>query len=184
MALRDLVKEVHTQAEECPFARLLMSGNITAEQYATYLFNQEEAYRYLETQADTLGILNEIPHIKRTEKIQADLKAVRQLVPIKHPPVIRVLPSVRQYINYVNDGLTEEQCWAHIYVRHFGDMYGGNMISKRIPLIKHTMYDFEDKKGLIEYVRAKLTDNMADEAKLVFKSATKLFRNLENEFNL
>ena len=37
MALRDLVKDVHTQAEESPFAQLLMSGNITKQQYKHYL---------------------------------------------------------------------------------------------------------------------------------------------------
>ena len=38
MALRDLVKDVHTEAEESPFAKLLMSGAISKHQYANYLY--------------------------------------------------------------------------------------------------------------------------------------------------
>ena len=73
---------------------------------------------------------------------------------------------------------------GHIYVRHFGDMYGGNMISKRIPYGLHSMYQFDNKKELIEYVRGKLNEDMADEAKKVFKYATTLFRELEQEYDL
>ena len=63
-------------------------------------------------------------------------------------------------------------------------MYGGNMISKRIPFGDHTMYEFEDKKGLIEYVRSKLNDDMSAEARIVFKHATDLFKELEHVCNL
>ena len=143
MALKDLVQDVHTKAENEPFAKLLMSGDINPTQYATYLFNQEEAYRALEAQADKHGILDDIPEIRRADKIKEDWKTVRFMRVIRPggPKIpggdhARVLPSVAQYCNYVNEGLTEDQCWAHIYVRHFGDMYGGNMISKRIKFME------------------------------------------------
>ena len=58
------------------------------------------------------------------------------------------------------------------------------MISKRIPFGLHSMYEFTDKKELIEYVRNKLNEDMAEEARLVFKYATVLFRELEIEYNL
>jgi heme oxygenase len=177
MALRDLVKDVHTEAEESPFARLLMSGKISEAQYAHYLYNQKDAYQALETRADELGILNQIPEIKRSSFIFHDYVSLN----IKYP--FTIFPSIQEYVGHVKR-LNEHQCWAHIYVRHFGDMFGGNMISKRIPFGDHTMYRFEDKKGLIEYVRSKLDDTMEDEAKLVFKYATRLFRELENVYNL
>lgn len=177
MALRELVKEVHTEAEESPFAQLLMSGDISEQQYAHYLFNQLNAYEALESRADKLGILVDIPRIKRTPHIFSDY------VDLNRSSAVNVFPSVHEYIGYVKN-LNEEQCWAHIYVRHFGDMYGGNMISKRIPFGFHSMYQFENKKELIEYVRNKLNDNMADEAKIVFGYAITLFKELEVEYNL
>jgi heme oxygenase len=178
MALRDLVKDVHTKAEESPFARLLMSGNITQDQYAHYLYQQKDVYQALEHRADQLGILNEIPEIKRTSKIFHDYVGLE-----KTSAPFGILPSVLEYVQYVNT-IDERQCWAHIYVRHFGDMYGGNMISKRLPFGEHMMYQFEDKKGLIEYVRSKLDDDMSEEAKRVFTWATELFRELEHVHNL
>ena len=73
MALRDLVKDVHTDAEKSPWANLLMSGNITKPQYAGYLYQQEMIYRALEIRAGTLGILDEIPGIARRPNIAVDL---------------------------------------------------------------------------------------------------------------
>lgn len=177
MALRELVKDVHTEAEESPFAQLLMSGNITEQQYAHYLFQQLHVYEALETRADELGILNEIPSIKRTPHIFHDY------IGLDKQGTFDLFPIVQTYVDYVKS-LDENKCWAHIYVRHFGDMYGGNMISKRIPFGEHTMYQFEDKKGLIEYVRSKLNEDMADEAKRVFKFATALFNELRQYYDL
>ena len=178
MALRDLVKDVHTKAEESPFAQLLMSGNITQNQYAHYLYQQKDVYQALEARADKLGILNEIPEIKRTGKIFHDYASLN-----KNGARFGLLPSVLEYIQYVNT-INEDQCWSHIYVRHFGDMYGGNMISKQIDFGDHSMYQFEDKKGLIAYVRSKLNDDMGEEAKRVFGWATDLFEELEHVYNL
>lgn len=186
MALKDLVQDVHTKAENEAFAKLLMSGDINPTQYAAYLFNQEQAYRALEAQADKHGILDNIPEIRRADKIKEDFKTVRFMRVMKpgQEDHARRLPSIQNYITYVNEGLTEEQCWAHIYVRHFGDMYGGNMISKRITFMEHQMYTFDRKKELIADVRSKLSDDMVDEAILVFDYAIKLFKDLKNEFNL
>ena len=191
MSLKDLVQDIHTKAENEAFAKLLMSGDINPTQYATYLFNQEVAYRAVEAQADKHGILDDIPEIRRAEKIKEDFKTVRFMRVIRPGGAkmpdgdhVRVLPSVSHYCNYVNEGLTEDQCWAHIYVRHFGDMYGGNMISKRIKFMEHQMYNFERKKELLAHVRSKLSDDMRDEAILVFGYAIKLFKDLKNEFNL
>ena len=47
MALRDLVKDVHDQAENSPFAKLLMVGEIPEIQDANYLYQQKLKYRIL-----------------------------------------------------------------------------------------------------------------------------------------
>ena len=68
-----------------------------------------------------------------------------------------------------------DKLMAHVYVRHMGDLSGGQMIAKRVPG-QGRMYKFD--KGhdeLKEIVRSKLNDDMADEAKLCFDFATKMF---------
>ena len=123
--LRDLVKDVHTEAENRPFAKLLMSGKISPIQYAEYLYQQEPMYHALEKRADELGILKDIPNIKRGLKITADFHNLQIAEPFE------LFQSTKEYCTYVSK-ISQQQCWAHIYVRHFGDMYGGNMIKKLV----------------------------------------------------
>jgi len=57
-------------------------------------------------------------------------------------------------------------------------MFGGAMIAKVSPgLCKY--YEFENKKELIDRVRALLTDDMATEANACFDSAINLFEELD-----
>ena len=76
--LRDLVKEVHQEAENSPFAQLLMSGNISNNQYANYLYQQEAVYTALERRADELGLLNDIQSIRRAKRITLDFVNIAQ----------------------------------------------------------------------------------------------------------
>jgi heme oxygenase len=79
----------------------------------------------------------------------------------------------------VSIGQDPEKLMAHIYVRHMGDLSGGQMISKKIPG-SGTMYQFdEDVDGLKEKIRTRLDDSMADEAKIAFDFATKLFQQMQ-----
>jgi heme oxygenase len=65
-----------------------------------------------------------------------------------------------------------------MYVRHFGELHGGQMIKKKIPG-NGIMYEFEgDTKHLIEEFRKLLDDDMAEEAKICFDFASQLFDEL------
>jgi hypothetical protein len=55
------------------------------------------------------------------------------------------------------------------------------MIKKRIPFTKGVMYDFDNVEDLKIKVRTVLDDEMAEEANICFKYATKLFEELNNE---
>ena len=67
-----------------------------------------------------------------------------------------------------------EKLMAHVYVRHLGDLAGGQMISKRVP--GHgKYYQFEDADLLKTAIRERINDNMADEANLCFEYAIQLF---------
>jgi len=67
---------------------------------------------------------------------------------------------------------------AHIYVRHMGDLSGGQMIAKKVPG-PGIMYQFDDDVNVLkDKIRTRLDDSMADEAKICFDFATELFQQM------
>ena len=171
MALRELIKDAHDSAENHPFVKKLFAGQITKEEYGDFLFNQKHCYATLEQRAEDLGLLDDILNIKRTTKIAQDLRDLNRDKSRQHLHM-----STMAYCEYVKT-CSKEQLLAHIYVRHFGDMYGGAMISKKVPGLGR-MYEFKDKEGLKTKVRAILNDDMADEANACFEFAIRLFEEL------
>jgi len=173
--LKELTWEHHQNAERQDFVKVLMSGNINPDFYATYLWNQHKKYDLLEALAGALGLLNDIPgDIRRKNKIEEDIK---ELWKHKEPP--KIMPSTDEYINHMRDILHDpNKIMAHIYVLHMGDLSGGQMIARKVPG-EGRMYQFDgDVKEIKEAIRAKTNDDMAEEAKFVFDSATKLFQDL------
>jgi heme oxygenase len=92
------------------------------------------------------------------------------------------MPVVKEYMDHIMSiSQDPDKLMAHIYVRHMGDLSGGQMIAKKVPGAG-TMYQFdEDVNVLKERIREKLDDSMAEEAKIAFDFATKLFKQLTEE---
>jgi len=173
MSLKDLTMEHHKDAERQDFVKVLMSGNINPDLYATYLWNQHKKYDLLEAMAGANGILNNLPDIRRKMKIETDyLELWKRIDP---PPLVQ---STRDYIMHMKEIMHDPNLlMAHVYVLHMGDLSGGQMIKKKVPG-SGTMYEFKDSVKLKEEIREKINDDMADEAKYVFTSATNLFKEL------
>ena len=177
--LRDLVKDKHTEAENHRFAKYLLSKNIDPAVYADYLFNQFYIYNALEQRALQMGILNGMKNLLRADKIAEDLKELQEELPdLKVKKYITTI----EYERYIN-GRPANAILPHIYVRHFGDMYGGAIMKKNLPG-SGTMYDFVGKKDLIDNIRNRLSPEMAPEANKVFKFAIDLFEELAVEHNI
>lgn len=178
--LKELTIEQHKNAERQNFVQMMFKGKLTDEQYALYLWNQHACYDILEALAMMNGLFNNIPNIRRAPSILEDAK---ELWP--EDKDIKIMPSVREYLNYVTTLADDPQkLMAHVYVRHMGDLSGGQMLAKRIPG-GGLYYQFDcDVNEYKEKIRNKCTDDMADEAKTVFDFATALFKDLEDEFNL
>jgi heme oxygenase len=174
MSLRDLTKEEHTTAERQEFVKILFSGNIDPKLYAIYLKNQHPMYEFVEVCAMQHGLLNGMPDIRRAPYINADFL---ELWPDKDNPP-QLLPVVQKYLDHIRSIMDQPQkLMAHIYVRHMGDLAGGQMIAKKVPG-KGTMYKFEDPDKLKEAIRSKIDDSMADEAKVCFSFATEFFKEM------
>lgn len=172
--LKNLTWEHHKNAERQEFVKVLMSGKINPKLYATYLWNQHKKYDLLEAMAGALGLLDDLPDVRRKQKIEQDFL---ELWTSDTPPIL--VSSTNEYIAHLKTILTNKNAlMAHIYVLHMGDLSGGQIIRKKVPG-RGRMYDFEgDVSALKEIIRSKTSDNMADEAKFMFESSTKLFQEL------
>jgi heme oxygenase len=171
--LRELTLEKHKSAERSKFAGQLIRG-LSPEKYYEYLLNQYEIYFVLEKAADK--ILEEYPDIKRSEKIQEDILELEKTYGFSKEQYC-LKQTVENYKNYVST-IGDEQLLAHLYVRHFGDMYGGQIIRKKTPG-SGKMYDFDNVEQLKIQLRSALNDSMAEEANICFDFALDLFKELE-----
>jgi heme oxygenase len=174
--LRQLTLEAHTRAERQSFAGKLVKGQLEPKRYYEYLLNQLACYQALEYKLAPWLKEHDLEKILRTEKIVEDIGWLEVEYSFDRN-LVRLQLSTAAYMEYVNSKSATELI-PHLYVRHFGDMFGGAMIAKVSPgLCKY--YEFENKKELIDRVRSLLTDNMAAEANLCFDAAIALFEELD-----
>ncbi len=182
MSLREITKDLHTDAERTEFAKKLLSGSISKEDYANYLYQMVLIYPIIEMGNNILGHFTNLPDIERSWPIYQDFI---ELAGIDHK--YKWLPSTVDYHNYllelIHDSDRKHLIKAHLYCRHMGDLYGGQMIAKRVPG-QGRFYKFKDADKLKEQIRAELTDDLGDEARIAFVWAIKIMRELNNESSM
>jgi len=176
MSLKDLTHDAHKEAETKPFVKVLFSGKIDPKLYALYLKNQHPCYEILEVCAMMHpGLIDSSGDARRAPAINSDFQELWDKDVDGEPTI---LPVVKRYIDYIMSIKDDpKKLLAHIYVRHFGDMAGGQMIAKRVPG-SGRMYQFNNAEALNASIREKLSDDMADEAKICFKFAGELFEEM------
>jgi len=173
--LKELTWENHQNAERMVVARKLLKG-MPAPEYHKFIYNQYVQYEALEVAARAAGVLEGIEGICRAPGMLADMEELEEEFGIERDESV-LCPVVQEYVDYVNN-LEGEGLIAHIYVRHFGELHGGQMIKKRAPG-SGKMYDFVEPRALIKETRTRLHDGMADEANRCFEFAMQLFKELE-----
>jgi heme oxygenase len=176
MSLREITKDLHTEAEKTNFAKLLLTGKISTELYTNYLYQMIAAYGPVEFGCKVLGYFDNLPGVERLPGIYQDFIELRD--PNTH---YTFLPATLAYNNYVlgllNEPSTKHLIKAHLYVRHMGDLYGGQYIAKTVPG-SGKFYQFDDVEGLRNAIREELTDDLGDEARVAFKWAIKIMKEL------
>jgi heme oxygenase len=177
--LKELTWAHHQSAERNAFAKHLISGKIDPKLYHKFLCCQYMNYAVLEKHTI---IPEELNAIKRAPRIFQDIRELEQAYGFESDG--NYPPSVSKYAAHIYmlaDEDNNEGLLAHMYVRHFGELHGGQIIKKRIPG-SGQMYEFSgDTKVLIEEFRKLLNDDMAEEAKLCFEFASELFTELSQE---
>ena len=181
LKLKELTWAHHQSAERRKFAKHLISGKIEPKLYHKFLCCQYLNYEALESK---VIIPPNLTPIKRSNRIWTDIRELENEYGLE--PDGNYPPSVEKYTNHIH-ALAEwdanDKLLAHMYVRHFGELHGGQIIKKKVPG-SGKMYEFEgDTKILIEEFRKLLHDDMADEAKICFDFASELFDELSEEIS-
>jgi len=184
MSLREITKDLHHEAETTKFAKLLLSGRIEKTDYANYLYQLVLVYNAIEMGNRVEGNLFKLPGIERTTWIYEDFI---ELAGVDHG--YKWLPGTVAYYNYlmdlIRDPAQRPKIKAHLYCRHMGDLHGGQIIKKQVAHIsKGRFYDFKDSEALKVAIRAELTDDLGDEARVAFEWAIRMMRELYNEPSL
>lgn len=173
--LKQLTWEHHKNAERQEFVKELLSGKISNERYAQYLYNQHPAYDLLEALATRHGLFDDNMSVKRAPAILKDFNELWQDTS-RNP---NICPVVQDYIDHLGTIMDDkEKIMAHVYVRHMGDLSGGQLIAKKVPGTG-LFYKFDgDIETIKDKIRTQISDSMAEEAKLCFDFAARLFREM------
>lgn len=176
MSLKEATWEHHKNAERQAFVKRMFKGDMSEKDYATYLYNQHTTYNILEQMSIVNGLLADMPEIRRAPAIYEDYTELWHDND-NPPPLAKVTKEYMDYIMKI--GMDPHRLMAHLYVRHMGDLSGGQMIAKKVPG-SGKYYQFDgDTEEIKNKIRSKLDDSMADEAKVCFDFATKMFVELE-----
>lgn len=179
MSLKDITKDLHTAAEKTVFAKKLVTGKTTRHEYTTYLCNMLVIYDCIELSCDEQGFLKNLPGIERFSGIYDDFVELREPDTEYH-----LTDSTKAYVEYLvelaADPTRKHLIKAHMYVRHMGDLFGGQYIAKVVPG-SAKFYQFVNPEELKTAIRAELTDDLGDEARVAFEWAIKIMRELGHE---
>lgn len=163
-SLKDLTSQKHTEAETQPFIKSIFAGKVDENKYIDYLYQLRIIYEYLEKTGDRLGIFEGIEKLKRTRAITLDYTELSNnqvtLNDIKNSTI-----DYLEYLDTIKDD--KDKIMAHIYVRHMGDLFGGQALAKLLPG-PNNMFKFEDIPLLVAGIRSRLDISMADEANRAF----------------
>ena len=176
--IKELTMEQHKNAERQEFVKTLMSGNIDHKLYAIYLYNQFHCYATLEMYAQDLSLFVDTPGLQRASAIKKDYYKLWQE---DYAPDLT--KSTIEYLRHIESIKEDtEKLYAHIYVRHLGDLSGGQMIRRKTPGQNNYYFFTPEQMKYKEIVRTKINQylniyqvNVVNEARLCFEYATRLF---------
>ena len=173
--LREFTNLKHREVEQTKFVQYLLSGNITKKGYVSFLFEFRTIYEVIARLNQNHGYLKGLEGIERAEAIHDDL------FELNDGYFRPLLSSSIKYLDHLNE-LSKNKSkkhllFAHVYVRHMGDLYGGKLIARLVPG-SGRMYAFDDRPRLIKAFNEKLTMDLADEANLAFDYYISIFDEL------
>lgn len=177
MSLKEITADLHHQAEKTKFAKLLLSGKIGRTDYKNYLYQMMAVYNPIEWYCRRQGFFDTMPDLPRLHEIYADWKQ------LDDNTYGYLTPATLQYQTYLhtlgNDPERKHLIKAHLYCRHMGDLFGGQIIKKQVAHISDgQFYNFKNGEDMKVSIRQLLTDDLGPEARVAFEYAISMMRDL------
>ena len=171
MNLKEATAEKHREAESLPFIKSIFEARVDKDQYADYLFQLGLIYYFLEEGlGEKFNLFEGMRDLKRHKHIIEDFNELAN----KNISYIAREPTL-EYFNYLSTIGDTKKAMAHVYVRHMGDLFGGQQLAKCVPG-SGKMYSFDNIRELMTSIRAKLSDDMANEANVAFDYNIKMLK--------
>jgi len=169
MGLKEATLDKHKQAEDTPFMQAVFAKKLPLDLWADFTYQKSLIYNGIEGVAGACGITQDLPDINRAHYLYLDYKDLTG-GEMKHPYRYVAIEYYKYILSLFPD---KDKITAHLYVWHMGDLFGGQMIKKIIPG-SHRALEFKNADMLKNNIRAKLKDELADEANVAFDWAIKL----------
>jgi len=166
--LKEATAEKHKIAESLPFIQSIFKGEVDKYKYTDYLYQLHFIYYILESHGSEVGLFEGIEDLKRAPRVRADFVDLASKN-YNHS----ALPATNNYLTYLDNIFYDDienrrhRLMAHIYVRHMGDLFGGQQLAKLVPG-NGNMYKFENLISLITEMRKRIDISMAVEANIAF----------------
>ncbi len=172
MGLREATAELHSKAEKMEFNQRMFRGELSANEYVKYLYQQLMIFEAIEAK--------QLPHpsLARVDKVKEDLSELNSSLDKMNGP----LSSTMMYSNYLSS-LTQEERLPHVYLNYLALAYGGQMMKKNVPG-SGKMYDFENMHVSVGTIRAIQKDEWADEVNKGFQFIINIADELQNTTGL
>lgn len=174
MSIKDLTRMKHAKAESTKFMRAVFKKEMPMNIWTDWTYQKTLFYGTIEGAAGTLGLLDDLPDIRRNFYLWKDVQELNT------GPRLTYKPVTKKYHNYLmsisND---KDKILAHLYVWHLGDLFGGQMIKDLVPATHHGL-NFQNPGLLIQNLRAKVNDSHAEEANYAYEWAISVLRSYDS----
>jgi len=182
-SLKDLTWESHKKAEKCAFVKKLLKKELTPEQYYVYLSNQATMYWFLEDFASKHKIFDDMPEMRRANRLLEDITEIRKEYGFGY---LTSLSTTEKYVHHLRAHRQDkDKLLAHVYVRHLGDLSGGQIIKRFVPVSHIRHYEFD---GNVEDIKTRFKQKVsvehAPEANVCFDFMVDFFADLEAHLDL
>ena len=178
MSLKELTKDNHTAAEQTKFMKAVFKGTLPLHLWADFLYQKSLIYNAIESCAIDLGLIADIPELKRAFYLLEDSRACA----LNHE--LRYQRASIDYYEYIMSLYPDpNKIMSHLYVWHMGDLYGGQMI-KRVMLAPHSHLNFKDTGAIAGLLRSRTNDDMANEANNAFKWAIRVMQEYDDQLTV
>lgn len=170
MSLDDIVAQRHKEIKDLEFSKLLFSGKIDKDLYATYLFNLHPMYDVLEAFGRAFGLLDGAIDYRRGLKINEDFREIWANRGDR-PAELKVTERYLKHIKHLADN-TPELLAAHLYVRFLELTLDGDELKRKIPG-KGLMLSYQDVTALADVIKPK--DDLTNEVNVCFDFVKEMF---------